>query len=86
MDRGSHLDEDNADDEDDEDDEEEDEAGGGRRQEAAEGGRGGGRKRRRQEGTDIKSNNPHLAGGEKTPVCNEKGGGDWVLVFLRTAP
>ena len=64
VDRGSQLDEDNADDEDDEDDEEEgDEAGGGRRQEAAEGGRGGGR--RRQEATDIKSNNPHLAGGEK---------------------
>ena len=61
MDRGSQLDEDDK-----EDEEEEDEAGGGRRQEAAEGGRGGGR--RRQEATDIKSNNPHLAGGEK----NEK--------------
>ena len=49
MDRGSQLDEDNEDDEEDkEDEEEEDEAGGGR-QEAA---------------TDIKSNNPHLAGGE----------------------
>ena len=50
MDRGSQLDEDHEDDEEDkEDEEEEDEAGGGR-QEAA---------------TDIKSNNPHLAGGEK---------------------
>ena len=61
VDRGSQLDEDDKDDEDDEDDEdneddeedkedkeEEDEAGGGR-QEAA---------------TDIRSNNPHLAGGE----------------------
>ena len=35
-------------------------AGGGRRQEAAEGCR-----RRKEEATDIKSNNPHLAGGEK---------------------
>ena len=64
VDRGSQLDEDDEDDEDDKDDkddkedeedeeeeeeEEEDEAGGRRRQEEA---------------TDIKSNNPHLAGGE----------------------
>ena len=69
MDRGSQLDEDDEDDEDDEEDEEdeeeeEDEAGGGRRRRKrkrkaeAEG-------RARQEATDIKSNNPHLAGGEK---------------------
>ena len=35
---------------------EEDEAGGGRR-----------RRRQEEEATDIKSNNPHLAGGEKKP-------------------
>ena len=48
------------------DEEEENEAGGGRRQEAAEGRRRqAGRQAGRQEATDIKSNNPHLAGGEK---------------------
>ena len=62
MDRGSQLDEEDEDDEndkddeeDEEDEEEEDEEAGGRRQ--AEGGR--------RQATDIKSNNPHLAGGEK---------------------
>ena len=43
-------------------------AGGGRRQDAAEGRRGGRRQaggRQEEEATDIKSNNPHLAGGEK---------------------
>ena len=53
VDRGSQLDEEDEDDEndkDDEEDEEEDEEAGGRRKEA----------------TDIKSNNPHLAGGEQT--------------------
>ena len=50
MDRGSQLDEDDEDDKDDKEDEEE--AGGRRRQEE-------------EEATDIKSNNPHLAGGEK---------------------
>ena len=62
--------------EDEEDDEEEEEEaeGGRRRQEA-----GGGRRRQEDEdeeeedeeedqATDIKSNNPHLAGGEKTPT------------------
>ena len=39
--------------------------GGGRRQEAAWGGR---RRGRRRKSTDIKSNNPHLAGGEKIKV------------------
>ena len=70
VDRGSQLDEDDEDDEDDKDDkddkedEEERRRGGGggrgRRQEEAGGGR-----RRQEEATDIKSNNPHLAGGEK---------------------
>ena len=45
--------------EEDEEDEEEEEAGGGRRRKEAEGGR-----RRKEEANDIKSNNPHLAGGE----------------------
>ena len=54
MDRRSQLDE--------EDEEERTrrrrrQAAGGRRQDAG---------RRRQEATDIKSNNPHLAGGEKS--------------------
>ena len=62
VDRGSQLDED--DEEDEEDEEEED------RQEAeaeaeAEGGSG------RQEATDIKSNNPHLAGGEQSDMYNK---------------
>ena len=57
MDRGSQLDEEDEDDENDKDDEEdeeeeEDEEAGGRRKEA----------------TDIKSNNPHLAGGEKEEI------------------
>ena len=62
MDRGSQLDEDDEDDKEDEEDEEDEEERTRRRrtrrtrQEAAGG--------RRQEATDIKSNNPHLAGGE----------------------
>ena len=55
MDRGSQLDEDDEDDK-----EDEDEAGGGRRRQAGAG-------RRTQEATNIKSNNPHLAGGELYP-------------------
>ena len=51
MDRGSLLDEDDEDDEDDKDDKEDEEEAGGRR-------------RQEEEATDIKSNNPHLAGGE----------------------
>ena len=51
MDRGSQLDEDDEDDEDDKDDKEDEEEAGGRR-------------RQEEEATDIKSNNPHLAGGE----------------------
>ena len=69
MDRGSQLDEDDEDDEDDKEDEEDEEerrrggggGGRGRRQEEAGGGR-----RRQEEATDIKSNNPHLAGGEQS--------------------
>ena len=51
MDRGSQLDE-----EDEEDDEEEDEEDEEERRR---------RRTRQEEATDIKSNNPHLAGGEK---------------------
>ena len=72
VDRGSQLDLDDADDKEDEEDEEdaeeEDEAGGGRRRRRT-------RRRRKEEedeeeeeeaeATNIKSNNPHLAGGEK---------------------
>ena len=47
--------EDEEDEEDDEDDEEEEETGGGRRRQEEE----------EDQATDIKSNNPHLAGGEK---------------------
>ena len=54
VDRGSQLSKDDEDDEDDEEDEEEEERR--TRQEEAE---------EEEEATDIKSNNPHLAGGEK---------------------
>ena len=54
MDRGSQLDEEDEEDENDKDDEEEEED-----EEA------GGRRRKEAEATNIKSNNPHLAGGEK---------------------
>ena len=61
--RGSQLDEDDGDGEDDEDDkddkeDEEDEAGGGRRRKEEED------EEEEAEATNIKSNNPHLAGGE----------------------
>ena len=56
VDRGSQLDEDDEDDEDDKDDKEDEEEEERRtRQEEAE---------EEEEATDIKSNNPHLAGGE----------------------
>ena len=60
MDRGSQLDEDDEDDEDDKDDKDdkEDEEDEEERR----------RRTRQEEATDIKSNNPHLAGGEKTSV------------------
>ena len=60
MDRGSQLSKDDEDDEDDEEDEEEEERR--TRQEEAEEEE----KEEEEEATDIKSNNPHLAGGEKT--------------------
>ena len=58
MDRGSQLDEDDEDDEDDKDgkDDKEDEEDEEERRR---------RRTRQEEATDIKSNNPHLAGGEK---------------------
>ena len=56
VDRGSQLSKDDEDDEDDEEDEEEEERR--TRQEEAE-------EEEDEEATDIKSNNPHLAGGEK---------------------
>ena len=62
MDRGSQLSKDDKDDK--EDEEEEDEAGGGGGGGGA-GGGGGGAEQEEEEATDIKSNNPHLAGGEK---------------------
>ena len=55
MDRGSQLSKDDEDDEDDEEDEEEERR---TRQEEVE-------EEKEEEATDIKSNNPHLAGGEK---------------------
>ena len=60
VDRGSQLDEDDEDDEDDKDDKDdkEDEEDEEERR----------RRTRQEEATDIKSNNPHLAGGEKTSV------------------
>ena len=67
MDRGSQLSKDDEDDEDDEDDkddkdnkeDEEEEERRTRQEEAEE------EEQEEEEATDIKSNNPHLAGGEK---------------------
>ena len=61
MDRGSQLDEDDEDDEDDEEDEEDDEE---EEDEERRGGGGGGGREEEEKATNIKSNNPHLAGGE----------------------
>ena len=65
MDRGSQLSKDDEDDEDDEEDEEEEERR--TRQEEAEEEEEEEEKEEKEEeeATDIKSNNPHLAGGEK---------------------
>ena len=68
MDRGSQLSKDDEDDEDDEEDEEEEERR--TRQEEAE-------EEEDEEATDIKSNNPHLAGGEKK---NIEGGPPFTIV------
>ena len=72
VDRGSQLSKDDEDDEDDEDDkddkddkeDEEDEEERRRRRRTRQ--ESGGGRRRQEEATDIKSNNPHLAGGEKS--------------------
>ena len=66
MDRGSQLSKDDEDDEDDEEEEEEEERR--TRQEEAEEEEKEEEKEEKEEeeATDIKSNNPHLAGGEKT--------------------
>ena len=60
VDRGSQLSKDDEDDEDDEEDEEEERR---TRQEEAEEEEE--KEEEEEEATDIKSNNPHLAGGEK---------------------
>ena len=62
MDRGSQLSKDDEDDEDDEEDEEEEE----RRTRQEEEEKEEEKEEEDEEATDIKSNNPHLAGGEKT--------------------
>ena len=66
VDRGSQLSKDDEDGEDDEDDEEDEEEEERRtRQEEAE-------EEKEEEATDIKSNNPHRAGGEKNrKLCKE---------------
>ena len=63
MDRESQLSKDDEDDEDDEEDEEEEERR--TRQEEAEEEKEEEEKEEDEEATDIKSNNPHLAGGEQ---------------------
>ena len=62
MDRKSQLDEDDEDDEEDEEDEEERTRRRRRRRRRRTRRQAG---RQEEEATDIKSNNPHLAGGEK---------------------
>ena len=62
MDRGSQLDEDDADDKEDEEDEEEEEEEDEEEEDEKEEEEEAGRRRK---ATNIKSNNPHLAGGEK---------------------
>ena len=63
VDRGSQLDEDDEDDEDEEDDEDDKDGKDDKEDEEDEEERR--RRTRQEEATDIKSNNPHLAGGEK---------------------
>ena len=71
MDRGSQLskddedDEDDEDDKDDKDDKEDEEEERRTRQEESEEEEKEEEKEEEEEATDIKSNNPHLAGGEK---------------------
>ena len=68
MDRGSQLSKDDEDDEDDEEDEEEEERRT-RQEEAEEEKEEEKEEKEEEEATDIKSNNPHLAGGEKQNGC-----------------
>ena len=65
MDRGSQL---SKDDEDDEEDEEEEEERRTRQEEAEEEEEE--KEEKEEEATDIKSNNPHLAGGEQHSVSH----------------
>ena len=66
MDRGSQLDEEDEEDEDDKDDEEDEEDEKEEEDEEDEDEDARKRKRKRKrKATNIKSNNPHLAGGEK---------------------
>ena len=71
VDRGSQLSQDDEDDEDDKDDkddkEDEEEEERRTRQEEAEEEE---EQEEEEEATDIKSNNPHLAGGEKTQILH----------------
>ena len=64
VDRGSQLDEDDEDDEDNEDDEDGEDDKDDKEDEEDEEERRR-RRTRQEEATDIKSNNPHLAGGEQ---------------------
>ena len=67
MDRGSQLDEEDEEDEDDKDDEEDEEDEEEEEDEEDEDEDARKRKRKRKrKATNIKSNNPHLAGGEQT--------------------
>ena len=72
VDRGSQLSKDDEDDEDDEEDEEEEEERRTRQEEAEEEEEKEEEKEEKEEeeATDIKSNNPHLAGGESTIFRN----------------
>ena len=81
MDRGSQL---SKDDEDDEEDEEEEERRT-RQEEAEEEEKEEEKEEEDEEATDIKSNNPHLAGGEKQNISPKIGGKNTIkstVVFL----
>ena len=78
MDRGSQLDEEDEEDEDDKDDEEDEEDEEEEEDEEDEDEDARKRKRKRKrKATNIKSNNPHLAGGEKSGLCFFLGGIVW---------
>ena len=65
MDRGSQLDEEDDEEDDDEDDEDDEDDKDDKDDKEDEEERRRRRRTRQEEATDIKSNNPHLAGGEK---------------------